>query len=44
MVSGKSGGATTPSNISAFNWLIVTDAFNQSVFERNGNYMKCTAF
>jgi hypothetical protein len=42
MFSGKSGGATALSNISALSWLIVTDAFNQSVFRRKGNYMAWT--
>jgi hypothetical protein len=42
MVFGKPGGATTRSNISALSWIIVTDAFNQSVFGRKRNYMAWT--
>jgi len=38
MVSGKSGGATSRSNIREMNWLIVTDTFSQSVFGGKGNY------
>jgi hypothetical protein len=42
MVSCKSGGATLRANICAVSWLIVTDAFNHSIFERKGTYMEWT--
>jgi hypothetical protein len=43
VVSGRSGCATTRSNICALSWLIVNDAFNQSLFERKGIYKAWTA-